>query len=52
MLSKKILSLFILLSIIACAKERYVEDYPNVIPPIIKEDHPEVYKVFKSRPEA
>ena len=48
MLQKIILALFIFI-LSACAKEREIEDYPNVIPPMIEQDYPDIYKIFKKK---
>jgi hypothetical protein len=48
MLQKITLSIILLL-FSACAKEREVEEYPYVIPPIIQDDYPEIFKIFHKK---
>jgi len=50
MVQKITLLMTITLLFSACAKEREIEDYPYVIPPIIADDYPEIFKIFKAKP--
>lgn len=48
MLQKIIIVCSIVLTV-SCAKEREIDNYPNVIPPIIENDYPEIFKIFKPK---
>ena len=46
---QKITLACLLVFLFACAKEREIDNYPNVIPPIIENDYPEIFKIFKPK---
>jgi len=46
---QKITLAFLIAILFSCAKEREIDNYPNVIPPIIENDYPEIFKIFKPK---
>jgi hypothetical protein len=48
---QKITLACLLFFLVSCDKEREIDNYPNVIPPIIENDYPEIFKIFKSKEE-
>ena len=49
-MAKKIIIFFLSSQILlSCSNEKEIENYPYVIPPLIKSDYPEIYDKFKPK---